>query len=214
MWTLRPREPVSAGTHLLGTGLAIIGLALLVYRGAVYGTAWHAVAFTVYGISLVALYATSTLYHGLQAAPGTTRVLRKVDHMMIFLLIAGTYTPFLLLPLRGPWGWSLLGIIWGFAAVGMVVKLFWMGAPRWLSTGIYLLMGWLVLVAIYPLTRALTDRTLVWLAAGGGLYTVGALFYALKWPNPWPGTFGFHEIWHLFVLGGSVAHYAAVLQLL
>ncbi|NPV70088.1 MAG: hemolysin III family protein [Firmicutes bacterium] len=207
------REPASALTHLIGALLSIGGLVALIYKGAVYGTAWHVVSFTVFGVSLILLYTASTLYHGLALSARARLALRKLDHMMIFLLIAGTYTPFCLVPLRGAWGWPLFGVVWGCAALGMIVKLFWMNVPRWLSTGFYLLMGWLVLVAAYPLSRAVTTASLAWLVAGGLLYTIGAVFYAAKWPSPWPGRFGFHEIWHLFVMAGSSAHFVAVLAL-
>lgn len=193
------KDPASALTHLIGGLVTAIGLAILVYKGIHYGTVWHVVSFTVYGVSLLLMYTFSTLYHALSLSPKATLALRKVDHMMIFNLIAGTYTPFCLLPLRGAWGWSLFGAIWGCAILGMLVKLFWMNAPRWLSTGFYLLMGWLVIVAIHPLFQSGALTSLIWLLVGGLLYTVGAVVYALKWPAAWPGKFGFHEIWHLFV---------------
>jgi len=126
---------------------------------------------------------------------------------MIFILIAGTYTPVCLIPLRGGWGWSLFGIVWGFAIAGVFIKLYWMNAPRWLYTGIYLVMGWMVIVAIYPLIKVLPTGALAWLAAGGLFYTVGAVIYAIKRPNLVPGVFGFHEIWHLFVMAGSFSHW-------
>ncbi len=209
----RWKDPASALTHLVGALLSAGGLALLIYRSVVHGTAWHVVSFTVFGVSLILLYTASTIYHALRLSPRATLALRKADHMMIFVLIAGSYTPFCLLPLRGVWGWSLFGSIWGCALLGMIAKLFWMNAPRWLSTGFYLFMGWLVVVAIYPLARAVTAGSLIWLVTGGVFYTAGAVLYATKWPNPWPGRFGFHEIWHLFVMAGSSAHFAAVLTL-
>lgn len=208
------KEPASALTHLAGALLAVVGTIVLVYQGVMYGTVWHVVSFAVFGASLILLYTASTLYHALDVSPKANLALRRVDHTMIFLLIAGTYTPFCLLPLRGAWGWSLFGAIWGCAAVGMVVKNFWMSAPRWLYTGFYVLMGWLVIVAIYPLAQRVLPVSLIWLIFGGLSYTVGAVLYATKWPNPWPGKFGFHEIWHLFVMGGSIAHFAAVFYLL
>ena len=207
------REPASALTHLIGAILSVGALAALIYRGAVSGTAWHVVSFTVFGVSLIVLYTASTLYHGLALSPKAKLAFRRLDHMMIFVLIAGTYTPFCLVPLRGSWGWPLFGVIWGCAVLGMIVKLFWMNAPRWLSLGFYLLMGWLVVVAAYPLSQSVSAASLTWLGVGGLLYTVGAVFYAVKWPSPWPGRFGFHEIWHLFVMAGSAAHFVAVLAL-
>lgn len=209
----RLKDPGSALTHLVGAVLSLFGLILLVQKAMAQGDTWSVVSFAVFGLSLIALYTASTVYHSFRVSPQATLALRKVDHMMIFLLIAGTYTPFCLLPLRGAWGWSIFGAIWGCAALGMGVKLFWMGAPRWLSTFFYVIMGWLIVVAIYPLSQAVVPGSLVWLVTGGLLYTVGAVLYATKWPNPWPGKFGFHEIWHLFVMAGSAAHFLAVLRL-
>jgi len=210
---VRLKDPVSALTHLIGAVLSVFGLVVLVYQAAMYGTVWHVVSFTVFGISLIMLYTASTLYHSLRVSPQLTLTLRRIDHMMIFMLIAGTYTPFCLLPLRGGLGWWLFGAVWGCALLGMSVKIFWMKAPRWLYTAFYVLMGWLIVLAIRPFAQEVAPATLVFLAAGGLLYTIGAVLYVVKWPNPWPGKFGFHEVWHLFVMAGSVAHYAAVSQL-
>jgi hemolysin III len=204
------REPVNALTHLLGALLSVAGLVMLVVRAAEKGTVWHVVSFAVFGASLLALYSASTLYHSLRLSPRGMLALRQVDHMMIFLLIAGTYTPFTLVPLRGALGWTLFGIIWGCAAVGMGSKLFWMNLPRWIYTGAYVVMGWMVVAAIYPLLLSASVSVVAWLIAGGLLYTAGAVLYATKWPNPFPGRFGFHEIWHLFVMAGSLSHYTAV----
>jgi len=208
------KDPVSALTHIAGAGASVVGLVALIWRAAQRGTAWHLVSFAVFGASLILLYTASSVYHSLQLSEQATLALRKVDHMMIFVLIAGSYTPFTLVPLRGIWGWSLFGAIWGCAAVGMGITLFWMGAPRWLSTAFYILMGWLIIIAFYPLSQTVAPAVLFWLVAGGILYTLGAILYATKWPNPWPGRFGFHEIWHLFVIAGSAAHFAAVWQLI
>lgn len=206
---IRLREPVNALTHMMGALLAVIGLGYLIHLGIGRGP-WHFVSFLIFGISLILLYTASSLYHALRGSPRTMLLLRKIDHVMIFVLIAGSYTPFCLLPLRGPWGWSMFGTIWGLALIGAVTKLFWMNAPRWLSTGFYVLMGWLVIVAIYPLMQAVETPSLILLAVGGLFYTLGAIIYGLKWPNPWPERFGFHEIWHLFVMAGSGAHYASI----
>jgi hemolysin III len=209
----RLKDPASALTHFLGALLSAVGLGVLTHRAVVAGTVWHLVSFPIFGMGLLLLYTASTLYHSLRLPPGPTSVLRKVDHIMVFVLIASTYTPFCLVPLHGPWGWSLFGTVWGLAAAGAVLKLLWIGAPRWLSVGFYLAMGWLVIVAAYPLVQAVTPAGLAWLAVGGALYTVGAVCYATKWPSPWPGRFDFHDIWHLFVMGGSLSHFAAVLSL-
>ncbi|MEW6032904.1 MAG: hemolysin III family protein [Bacillota bacterium] len=209
----RLKDPASALTHLLGTLLSAVGLGVLISRAVSAGTVWHLVSFPVFGAGLLLLYAASTLYHSLRLPERPATVLRRVDHIMIFVLIASTYTPFCLVPLRGPWGWSLFGTVWGLAAAGAGLKLLWLGAPRWLSVGFYLAMGWLVVVAAYPLANTVPPAGLAWLATGGLFYTIGAIGYATKWPSLWPGRFGFHDLWHLFVMGGSLCHFAAVLSL-
>lgn len=209
----RLRDPASALTHFIGALLAIAGLVVLIVRGVRFGTPWHVVSFAIFGGSMVLLYLASSLYHAVIASPRTVLTLRKLDHIMIYVLIAGTYTPFCLVTLRGAWGWSLLGVVWGAALIGGVVKLFWMSAPRWFTAGVYVAMGWVVVVAAQPLVQRATPDILIWLAAGGLLYTIGAVFYTLKWPNPWPGKFGFHEVWHLFVMGGTASHFIAVMAM-
>jgi hemolysin III len=206
------KDLVSGLLHLIGALLAVAGLLWLIAEAGVHGTVWHLVSFAVYGASLILLYTASALYHLLPLSPRGNLWLRRIDHMMIFVLIAGTYTPFCLVPLRGAWGWTLLAIVWGLAIGGIVLKAVWMGAPRWLSVAFYLGMGWVVIVAVAPLVRTLPPGALAWIAAGGLAYTVGAVFYALKWPNLAPRYFGFHEVWHLFVLGGSFSHYWAILR--
>lgn len=206
----RLKDPISALTHIIGAAASVVGLIALVNRASQRGTIWDVVSFAVFGVSLILLYSASSIYHALRVGPKATLALRKMDHMMIFVLIAGTYTPFTLGPLRGPWGWSLFAAVWGCVVAGIVVKLFWMGAPRWLSTAFYVLMGWFIIIAIYPMSKVVVPAVLVWLITGGVIYTVGAVLYATKWPNPRPGVFGFHEIWHLFVMAGSAAHFAAV----
>lgn len=206
------REPVSGLTHLAGFFAAIAGLVLLLVLSSRGGGGWHVLSFTVYGGSLVALYLSSSLYHLLPLSEAGVRFMKRLDHISIFLLIAGSYTPFCLVALRGAWGWSLFGVAWGLAALGILFKLFWLYAPRWVVTGLYLGMGWVVVIAIVPLAHALNAGGLFWLFAGGFFYSSGAVTYALKRPDPWPGRFGFHEIWHLFVLAGSGAHFWAMLK--
>jgi len=201
------REPVNTISHMAGALLSIAGLTLMVVFAAIRADAWHVVSFSVFGTSLILMYTASFLYHGLRVSDPVLSIFRCIDHMMIFLVIAGSYTPICLVPLRGPWGWSIFGVVWSMAVTGMAVKIFAPHLPRWVSTGIYLLMGWLCLVAVYPLVTSLDPASLIWLALGGGFYTVGALVYALKRPDPFPGIFGFHEIWHLFVLLGSACHF-------
>ena len=206
MLMLKVKDPISGGSHLIGVLLSITGLALLVYYAAIHGSTWHIVSFSIFGASLILLYTASTLYHLLSLSARATTILRRLDHMMIYVLIAGTYTPICLIPLRGVWGWSMLGSIWGIALAGIVLKGVWKEAPRWLSTTFYLAMGWLVLITIVPLARSIPPGGMAWLAAGGIFYTIGGIIYALKKPNFLPG-FGFHEIFHFFVLLGSFSHF-------
>ncbi|MGE5605987.1 MAG: PAQR family membrane homeostasis protein TrhA [Bacteroidota bacterium] len=201
------KDPISGLTHLIGVVLSFIGLILMVYRAAVAGKPWHVVSYAVFGASMILLYTASTLYHWLPLSPKGTKILRKLDHIMIFILIAGTYTPICLVPLQGPWGWSLFGSIWGLALAGLFLKLFWLEAPRWFSTIVYAVMGWLVIIAAWPLIRVLPLAGFSWLLAGGLFYSVGAVMYGIKKPNPLPGVFGFHEIFHIFVLLGSFCHF-------
>ncbi len=200
------RDPVSGLTHFSGVLLSIAGLVLLICFSASQATAWHVVSFSIFGASLILLYTASTLYHLLPLGEKGVRILRKLDHMMIFVLIAGTYTPICLIPLRGAWGWSLFGSIWGVAVAGIVMKIVWLNAPRWLYTSIYIAMGWMVVVAFLPLISSIPFGGLMWLAAGGAFYSIGAVIYAVKRPNicKW---FGFHEIFHLFVMAGSISHF-------
>jgi hemolysin III len=212
--SLHLREPGNALTHLAGVVLSLLGLVVLVWRAALFAGARHIVAFAVFGASLLLLYTVSTLYHALRVSDRVIGVLRKLDHMMIYVLIAGTYTPICLIALEGGWRWALLGTVWGLAALGMVFKgVSGFRLPRWLSTGLYLGMGWMAVVAIVPLARRLPTGGLVWLLAGGLLYSAGAVFYAMKWPTL-TKSFGFHELFHLFVLAGSAAHYLLVARFL
>ncbi len=203
---LKLREPLNGFIHAIGAALAVVGLVLLILKGLEpTGSTWHVVTFSIFGAALILLYLCSTLYHWLPLTEVGVRRLKRLDHTMIFVLIAATYTPICLLPLRGPWGWSLFGVVWTIALMGIVFKLFWLGAPRWLSTAIYIVMGWVVLVAIWPLTQMVELGAVVWLALGGLAYTVGAVIYGLKRPNF--SRMGFHEIFHVFCVVGSVCHY-------
>lgn len=202
----RLNEPVSGITHFIGALLAAAGLALLVIFAVIQGTVWHIVSFSIFGTSMILLYSASTLYHLLPLTEVGKATMRKVDHMMIYILIAGTYTPVCLVALRGPWGWSLFGSIWALAVAGMIMKIFWLNAPRWLYTSFYLFMGWLAAIAFYPLMQAVPGGAMFWLLAGGILYSIGGVIYAAKKPNF--GThFGFHELFHLFVMAGSFSHF-------
>ena len=190
-------------THGVGALLSVAGLVLMVVYSALHGDAWVITSTAIYGASLVALYTASTLYHTF-SSDRWRRFFQKMDHAAIFLLIAGTYTPFTLGPLRGSWGWTLFGIVWGFAVVGVVLKLFFAGKADVLSTIAYLIMGWLVVIAIKPLVAALPSGALWLLVAGGLCYSVGTIFYL------WEKLPFNHAVWHVWVLGGSVCHWAAV----
>lgn len=196
-------ELASALTHGVGAVAALAGSAVLITLAALYGDAWQLGASIVFGITLLLLYVASTLYHSVQH-PVTKARLKVFDHCAIYLLIAGTYTPFTLIGLRGPWGWGLFIAIWSLAIAGVVFKLFYTGRFKLLSTIIYVAMGWLVIVAIKPLLMSLDAWTLGWLLAGGLFYTLGTYFYHRE-SIPYS-----HAIWHLFVIAGSVCHFVAV----
>jgi len=206
------KDVVSGFSHLGGAILSVVGLVVLIHLAVLRGTTWHLASYLVFGISLILLYTASTVYHLWPAGERETTVLKKIDHMMIFVLIAGTYTPICLISLRGVQGWALFGCVWGIALLGMLMKIFWINAPRWFSTIIYLAMGWLIVVAVGPLINSLSYPALTWLILGGMLYTIGAVIYGLKRPNIIPG-FGFHEIFHFFVLGGSFSHFWLMVRL-
>jgi hemolysin III len=208
----RLRDPVNGLTHLAGVLLAVVGLGMLLATAASAGRVDQLVAFGIFGLSLIALYLASSLYHLLPLSPTGVARLRRLDHVAIFVLIAGTYTPFCLLALEGGWRWGLLALIWGLALCGVLLKLLWMGAPRWLSVILYLGMGWIAVVAAPALLQAVPAAGMAWVLAGGLVYSAGALVYGFKRPNLIPGTFGFHELWHLFVVTGSACHFWAVLR--
>ena len=196
-------EIASALTHGLGAVAALAGGAVLITLAAIHGEGWQLGASIVFGVSLLLLYVASTLYHSIQHPVAKGR-LKVFDHCAIYVLIAGTYTPFTLIGLRGPWGWGLFTAIWTLALAGVVFKLFYTGRFKLLSTAIYIAMGWLVMVAIKPMWKSLDAWTLGWLLAGGLSYTLGTYFYhreSIRFS---------HAIWHLFVIGGSVCHFIAV----
>lgn len=197
-------ERFNSISHLVGAGLAFAGTGVLIGFAAHAGDPWKIASFSVYGTMLFLLYLTSTLYHSLRGR--AKAVFQKLDHCAIYLLIAGTYTPFALVSLRGPWGWTLLGVVWGLAVLGIVQEVWLARGARVLSLLIYVLMGWLALVAVVPLWRALTPGGFGWLAAGGACYTLGIGFYATDHKLRHG-----HGLWHLFVLGGSACHFTTVL---
>ena len=197
-------ERFNAVSHLLGAVLALAGSTVLVVLASIGDDPWKVVAVSIYGAALVLMYSSSTLYHSVRGR--AKDVLRKMDHQSIYLLIAGSYTPFCLVSLRGPWGWSLFGVVWGLAVAGSLQDLRPRNGARVLSIVIYLLMGWAAVVALVPMMDALGRAGFAWVASGGLLYTFGLVFYALdKRLNH------AHGIWHLFVLAGSAAHFIAIL---
>ena len=197
-------EKFNAWTHLIGALLAIAGVAWLLALAASGGDGWKIASVAIYGATLVLLYGASTAYHSVRGR--AKAVLRKLDHLSIYLLIAGSYTPFCLVTLRGPWGWSLFGVVWALAVIGMLQELKPKSEARILSVVIYGVMGWIVLVAINPLLVSLGKAGFAWLAAGGCAYTLGIVFFAFdKRFRHW------HGIWHLFVIAGSLLHFIAIL---
>ncbi|MFM8319466.1 MAG: hemolysin III family protein [Chloroflexota bacterium] len=203
------RDPFSGLSHLAAAGAALVGLTALLVVG--WGSLGKTLSLAIYGVSLVLLFGASAAYHLVMAGPRVITSLRKLDHSAIYLLIAGTYTPFCLNFLTGAWRWGMLGTVWGLALAGIVMKLFWINAPRWLSAGIYVVMGWLCLAALRQMLLMLPLPALYWLAAGGVVYTLGAVVYVTRIFNFKPGVFGFHEVWHIFVILGALAHYIGVL---
>lgn len=198
-------ERFNGYSHLAGALLALSGAVVLIVLAALRADVWKIVSFSTYGATLVLLYGVSTLYHSTRGR--AKRVFRKLDHNAIYLLIAGTYTPFALVTLRGPWGWSLFGAVWGLAAVGVVQEFVLGKRTRLLSLVLYVLMGWLALIAVVPLIEALSPAGFAWVAAGGLTYTAGIVFYLYdeKFTH-------WHGIWHLFVVAGSAIHYFAILR--
>lgn len=215
------KDPVSGFTHLFGAILSIAGLVVLIVSAAKNSNevAWDIVSCTIFGVGLILLYTFSSLYHLLNLKEKGTRVFRKFDHIMIYVLIAASYTPICLGPLRGGWGWSIFGVVWGLAVLGIILTAVWLEAPRWLTTSIYIAMGWVVIIAAYPMITTFSAfengiEGLLWLLAGGIFYTIGGLIYGLKWPPLKNKYVGFHEIFHIFVMLGSFCQYWFVLKYL
>ncbi len=201
----RTEEILNVITHGLGLLLSIVALVILVVYASLRGDAWHIVSFSIYGSSLVLLYLASTLFHSV-TKQSLRNKLNVFDHAAIYFLIAGTYTPFLLVTIRGPWGWSLFGVIWGLAIGGLIFKLFYTGKYDLISALLYVLMGWLVIIALKPMYANLSHEGLLWLLGGGISYSIGVVFYLL---NKIPYN---HAIFHIWVLLGSFAHFIAVFR--
>jgi len=196
-------EKFNAWSHLVGAVLAFVGAVWLLVMASLQGDVWKIVSMAIYGVTLVALYSASTVYHSVRGRAKV--IMQKVDHFSIYLLIAGSYTPFCLVTLRGPWGWTLFGIVWGLAVIGILQEIKPRSEARIMSIVIYAVMGWIVLVAVKPLIAALGTAGFTWLAAGGALYTIGIIFFAYDTRfRHW------HGIWHLFVIAGSLLHFVAI----
>ena len=197
-------ERLNSFTHLLGALIALAGLVVLVVFASLKGDVWRIVSFSIYGTSLFLLYLFSTLYHSTKGS--LKAVFKKLDHIGIYLLIAGSYTPFVLVSLTGAWGWSLFGVIWGLAVIGILLDCFSSDERRIIQLIIYILMGWIALIAIQPLIESLSLAGFLWLLGGGLFYSVGIIFYILDIKK-----YHFHGIWHLFVLAGSATHYFTIM---
>jgi len=202
------REPVSGLIHLVSAGLAVAGLmALLIVS---QGEALKQLSVGIYGFSLVLLFSASAIYHLVPGGENVTRRLRKFDHAAIYVLIAGTYTPICINFFSGTLQWGFLALIWIMALAGVVVKLFVINAPRWVTAGIYLVMGWMAVLVIKPMLAVIPTGGLLWMLAGGLLYTIGALIYITKKLDFYPGVFGFHEVWHVFVTLAAACHFIMI----
>jgi hemolysin III len=202
------RDPISGLTHLFAAVGALCGLVILLIIG--FDDATKAISLAIYGLSLVLMFAASATYHLVKAPHRVIEVLRKADHSSIYLLIAGSYTPICLYFFRGFWQWWFLGIIWAMALTGVAIKIVIINAPRWLTAGIYLLMGWLSVLAVPEMAAAMPVSALIWLVLGGLFFTLGAVVYIRKKPDFYPDVFGFHELWHIFVIIGCACHFIVI----
>jgi hemolysin III len=207
---LKMKEPVNTLTHLSGALLSVVALVVMILKGVGNESSLQILSATIFGLSLLGLYVASTVYHWVPSSEKLNGILRRIDHSMIYVLIAGTYTPVCLLALKGVLGWSLFGTIWTLAIIGIIMKIVWLHAPRWLYTAFYLILGWLAVFFIVPLYKALPLQGFVWLLVGGLMYSVGAIIYGTKSKRIRISVFGFHEIFHLFILAGSLAHFIMV----
>ena len=206
------REPISSLTHLLGAFLSLIGLIFLIKYSLDVTNVYNTIILAVFGISSILLYCASSTYHQSLSSQRVIKVLRRVDHSMIYVLIAGTYTPICLIALKGTMGTLLFLGIWLLAFVGIILKIVWFDAPRLLYTGFYILMGWISVIAIVPIIKAISLGGFIWLLSGGLFYTVGAIIYATKRPKINLPLFGFHEIFHIFILLGSLCHFVLMFK--
>jgi hemolysin III len=202
------REPVNSITHWVGAALALIGLIALLIVG--WSTPAKIISLAIYGLSLIFLFSASATYHMVLVKDKTLEIFRKIDHAAIYFLIAGTYTPFCVNAFEGFWKWGMLSIIWSLAIIGVIIKIFYIRVPRWLNAVIYVIMGWFSIAAAGQMISTLPTWVFAWLLTGGIIYTLGAIVYATKIFNFKPGVFGFHEVWHIFVLLAAASHFVAV----
>jgi hemolysin III len=202
-------ERFNTVSHMVAACFALVGAGLLVAQAIVQGDPWKIVGLVVYGLSLVALFASSALHHGIDGSPQLNEVLRTLDYDSVFLLIAGSLTPLVLVLFRTVYGWTVLGAVWTIAALGIVLRSVWRRVPKHITNALYIALGWMTVL----LVGAGVDvpvGALVLMAAGGLVYSAGFVIFVIEKPNPWPGVFGFHELWHLLVVGGAVLHYIVI----
>ena len=204
-----PKEPGSAITHCIGCFMAVLAAVPLMLRAMNQPDMVHMVSLSIFIVSMILLYAASTIYHTLDISPKVNEILKKMDHMMIFVLIAGTYTPICTIAIGGQVGYGLLALVWGIAVVGITIKALWIHCPKWFSSVLYIGMGWVCVLAFTQILNALSSAAFGWLLAGGIIYTIGGVIYALKLPlfDERHKNFGTHEIFHLFVMAGSACHF-------
>ena len=207
---LKLREPINALTHLVAAGISFIGFFVLLFFG--WGDISKVVTFLIYGISLILLFLASGIYHSAISQDSTLLKLRKFDHSAIYLLIAGTYTPICIHFFSGFWQYGMVALIWGLAIIGVLVKIFIINSPRWITAGIYLMMGWLAIIGVQEIIRTMPIPAIFWLVIGGLMYTIGALIYITKKLDIKPGVFGFHEVWHVFVILGAFSHFFVIFR--
>lgn len=200
-------EKFNTASHVIATILSVFGVVILIVNSSVKYKVWHIVSFSIYGTTLIILFLASSLHHGIFAKKNIEHIFKQFDYIAIFLLIAGTFTPFCLILLRNFWGWSMFGVIWAIAIIGIIIKAIFKKLPKWLTHTLYISMGWLGLFLAIPLIKIIGICGVTLITLGGIFYTIGAIIYYREKPNPIPGKFGFHEIWHIFVILGSAFFY-------
>ena len=212
----KPKDPGSAITHFIGWLMALFAAVPLILRACTAPDMIHVTSLSIFIVSMLLLYAASTLYHSLDINEKVNKRLKKFDHMMISILIAGTYTPVCLIAIRGTIGYTLLAIVWGIAIFGIILKALWVNCPKWVSSLLYIGMGWTCVLAFTQILNSLSREAFMWLLTGGIIYTIGGIIYALKLPifNSRHENFGSHEIFHLFVMGGSFCHFVLMYKFL